>query len=766
MVNIFKKQLFFSLLLVLISAESHFGQPGKTTFPYISFFDGYVNFKIPPYDWGTPFNGDSLKQRAIELSTLMDSLGITHSVSWADKANTDGRSGINRNRKILDMHLEWSSFAPEVLGVETGKYLRAQGLDRNYYPFQIGGKSLHDLTFASNFGFGTELNSSVWFMNSNPELIPSWVGENVIGTDTTIFLNSGSFLVRKADPANRSGSTKKYMVYGKVNRVHFTNTGEQHYFSLKAMIGQNNLHDTTTVLKIQMMGVSSSGSNPSERLIELPVRKKDLSSTDMEWVTFTDTSFHFKEFGSVSVDKVIEVGILYEDIVSVYIDAVSIHDKLYQEFFNDSALRNKIKSQLNAKKKETGNQPLFETFYCDEPFMLTANVRKTYTEFVRGSMPSGKSFDLAGASGNFWRWHSHFDRVYASNTITGFYKNTFIFDHYPFKYGLKHGYEPGGQAEIQSALNDLIEYRGERVLPNNGQDDPYQYMGLLAAANGAQNFTLDLNDDIPLIHTIQVCGARNFNHAKRAFIPGGNDLRLQTRQEIEVQGNIALSFGAKGFMFYMIPTRVDYFPGSVAGMVTYGVFDDQNAVYNELSQNVAEARADKPQIPNSRYWALRNYIKSLRPIENWILRTSWVGTFCGNIQKNRISSLENWIYRVTTRLDTLAKGFDDISYTESGMLRLTKFNDPVSIEPDTLFLYVTNKLVDVSKDDSSASSRFVRVYLGNFGLTNKNLSLFDMSVAGNPVISSLKAGIPDSRRYFDVKISGGGGKLIMVAPSE
>jgi hypothetical protein len=41
------------------------------------------------------------------------------------------------------------------------------------------------------------------------------------------------------------------------------------------------------------------------------VRKGDLSSTNMEWITLTDPTFHFREYGAVSVDKIIEVGILY-----------------------------------------------------------------------------------------------------------------------------------------------------------------------------------------------------------------------------------------------------------------------------------------------------------------------------------------------------------------------------------------------------------------------------------------------------------------------
>ncbi|KAB2939704.1 MAG: hypothetical protein F9K14_19590, partial [Candidatus Methanoperedens sp.] len=461
----------------------------------------------------------------------MDSLGITHSVSWADQTSTV-QSDYNRKRNILDMHLEWSSFAPEYLGVETGKYLKAQGQDKNSYPFQVGEQSSFSLAKESNYGFGEENQSSVWFMNTHTDLVPSWVGTNVTGIDTTIEVSSGTYDVRKAVPSAKEDIVKYYMLYGKIGRILFTNTNEQHYISIRTMIEPNTLHDTTVILRVQLKIVPASGAQESggvfnpqlnshgpsksnnmesvpAKSFEMVVRKGDLSSTNMGWVTLTDTAFHFREYGAVSVAKVIEVGIRYEDKVTTYIDAISIHDQLYQEFFNDPVLRDTIKDQINAKKDIVGGNPLFETFYYDEPFMLTAQVRKSYTDFVREDMPSGKSFDLSGASGNYWRWHFRFDREYAKNDITGFYKNSLIFNHYPFSLALKHGYETGGQADVQAALNNLIEYRNERVLPS-GPEDPEQFMGLLTAIDAAQNFTPELYDDIPLIHTLQVSGARNF----------------------------------------------------------------------------------------------------------------------------------------------------------------------------------------------------------------------------------------------------------------
>lgn len=776
--KMYKLSLFLFLLLV---APSHiYGQMGKTVFPYISFFDGYVNYRIPPHNWGTPLNSDSLTLRAKELSSLMDSLGITHSVSWADSINTIP-SDFNRQRKILDMHLEWCKDTPEILGVETGKYIKAQGQDKNRYPFQIGGNSSFSLSPINNFGFGNENNSSVWFMNLHPDLIPAWVGTNVTGRDTILMLYSGELNVRKAVPSLKEEDVKSYMVYGKVNRIHFTNTGERHYISIRTMIEPNSLPDSTEVFRVRLKIVPASGyiaskdffetqkvdtstvanksnkKNPLVKTIEMIVRKGDISSTDMAWITFTHPDFHFREYGAVSVDKIIEVGILYANKVTTYIDAITFHDSLYEAFFNDPELRSTIKSQLNAKIAAVGGNPLFESFYYDEPVTLTADVRKFYTNLIRAKMPPGKNFDLSGAAGNYWRWHFRFDRYHAKNNVTGFYKNSLIINHYPFSLGLKRGHEPGGQKDIQFALNNLIEYKGERILPYNGNEDPDQFMGLVTAIDAAQNFGPELEEDIPLLQTVQVSAIRGFVPGISTYTTSPFGLRAPSTQEITVQANLGLSFGAKGFMFYMIPTRIDPW-----GMATYGVFDDKYNPYDESSNNVAKSRADNPQIPNSRYWALKDYIRSLKPIENWILRSTWVGAYSGDTQTYRRNARTNWIDAVYTKVNSTDDNFEKISYTETGMFHLTKFNNPNRIEPDTLFLYITNKLVNLSAHDSTASTRYVRVYLNDAGLNYTNYSVIDMNEVGQPIIASLSKGMPDSSCYFDTKITGGGGKLIMI----
>ncbi|MBZ0197796.1 MAG: hypothetical protein K8F28_10705, partial [Ignavibacteriaceae bacterium] len=831
------KKIIIILFALFLSCETLFAQIRDTTFPIIAFFDGYVSYKIPPFNWGKEFNAEGLKRSAETISEYFDSLGVTHSVSWADEVSTTP-SPLNRKRKILNMHLEWSKDYPHLLGKETGTYIKAQGQDREAYPFQIGGSSIFNISPDYNFGFGTKTSSSVWFNSTNPDLIPKWITPEIAGSDTTVYDNGEWVTVRFALPSGEIGEQttpnrnqvynqnqdqgydpnqnqkqdrgydpnqkqnqdlnqspdrelkkqikndengervltinsgfqgKKHIVYGKIFRMMFTNGNLQHYFAVKAKIDKRNYPDDTEVFRVQIrvLPASNNGSlaelpfdpethrgalspksnflpgedgdknskvadeknqqhteetsSPLLKDFEFIVRKRDFTSDGFQWITLTDPNLNFKEFGAVTVDKNIEIGILYSNLIPVQIDAISVHDELYQSFFYEKGAKETVRSQLKSFIDSLGSTELFGSFYDDEPFLLTANVRKEYTKMVRELAPGNKSFDIAGASGVYWRWHFGFDRTYAA-LPAGFYKNYFIFDNYPFQAGHPRGFQD--QTAVQKAIENFIEYKNERVLPRDetGREDPWQFMGLLTAIEAAKNFTPDLSDDIPLTSTIQVSGSRGFNPEKGEYVRGALDLRFPSKQEIALQGNLALSFGAKGFMFYMGTTRVDY------GMITFGLFDDATNPYNENSASLNKQRADNPQIPNERYWALKEFLESVKPIEKFILRTSWAGTFSGNTQTYRRSAGADWIARVNGKRANPQNGtgnygngaanpnggedfsvnnsnydpavnfgndtpFEKFSDTETGLLQLTRWNNFYQIEPDTIFLYITNKIV-------------------------------------------------------------------------
>lgn len=65
-----------------------------------------------------------------------------------------------------------------------------------------------------------------------------------------------------------------------------------------------------------------------------------------------------------------------------------------------------------------------------------------------------------------------------------------------------------------------------------------------------------------------------------SIVQGDHTRRAPTRDEIFAMGNMALAYGAKGFMYYMIPTRSADPAEGQTRWNTYGLFDDSLSVFN------------------------------------------------------------------------------------------------------------------------------------------------------------------------------------------
>jgi hypothetical protein len=120
----------------------------------------------------------------------MKDAGFTHSVTLMDNYSVDTNN--NPGIKIFDRHIEWSEITSLPIGGSNlpGKYIFSQGQEEDNYSFEIGDLSsitLNSLTKGENFGFGPNrrAQSSVWFMNTNSDFIPSWVNGNISGSIIT-----------------------------------------------------------------------------------------------------------------------------------------------------------------------------------------------------------------------------------------------------------------------------------------------------------------------------------------------------------------------------------------------------------------------------------------------------------------------------------------------------------------------------------------------------------------------------------------------------
>ncbi len=738
----------------------------------------------------------SVYGRVNSVYDLMKAAGITHTVTLLDNytSNPNNNPGI----KIFDRHIEWSSisFLPLSGSHKPGEYILSQGQEENNYSFEIGNNSSitpGSLTKANNFGFGPDggFQSSVWFMSNNSNLIPSWVSGNVDGYSFDDIDGDLPVTVRRATPNATGGGY--FMVYGIVNRMMFTRD-RRHYMKIKTKLDMSTLPPSTPVFTVRVKiksyvpttAAKTAGKqnvnpldtlsipvdSPPEVVFEMPVLKSAFASPgSYEWIEITHPYFRrnstFDEVG-----KEIEIGIFFENNIAVNVDKLVIQDQDYREYVSNPVLRNDIKSAINSNVNLYASNPLFESNYYDEPYMLTAKVRRDYQNILREG-PGGSRMDLNGATGGYWKWHLAFDIDKVTNN--SFYRHSMLYDWYPLKRNTPRGFgNPGNQVSLQKALDEMIVYRGEPVLKGSDHSlDQMQHMGYIPALDASQNFTADdLSDDIPLFHTIQVAASRIIEHnaGSYTYIANGDKLRAPSREEIHTMGNLAIAYGAKGLMFYMVPTRIPNISTADGSRVeaTYGLFDNPGNLYNDdENAQVCRSRGDLAQVGNYRYFAVKEFTEKIKGIEKFILRSHWVNGFTGETNTYRIPGNIQWIDSIKSE-NSITGTRDTKAWVEAGLFKYTtgSTQGAVSIIPDTILIYLVNRFCDETDTlISTTVKRDITVSLNHLNLAYSNYSVINLSDTTNPVIASLSEGMTDSLRKFTVSLYGGEGCMLMITPT-
>lgn len=790
-----KKFLIF-FIIAISTVSSIYCQPGKSYFPFISFFDHYVNARMGVEPWGRR-DTLSVYGRVNSVYDLMKAAGITHTVTLLDNytSNPNNNPGI----KIFDRHIEWSSisFLPLNGSHKPGEYILSQGQEENNYSFEIGNNSSitpGSLTKANNFGFGTDggFQSSVWFMNINSQMIPSFIGDSISGVTIDDEDNDATGIrVRRATPRVSGGGY--YMVYGIVNRMMFTRD-RQHYMKIKAKLDPGSLPDTTHIFTVKVKikpyvttttsktagkqnanpldTLSIPDDSPPEVVFEMPVLKSAfVSPGSYEWIEITHPYFR-RDSTFNEVGKEIEIGFFFENNIAVNVDKLVIQDQDYREYVSNPVLRNDIKSAINSNVNLYASNPLFESNYYDEPYMLTAKVRRDYQNILREG-PGGSRMDLNGATGGYWKWHLAFDIDKVTNN--SFYRHSLLYDWYPLKRNTPRGFgNPGNQVVLQKAFDEMIVYRGEPVLKGSDDSlDQMQHMGYIPALDASQNFTADdLSDDIPLFHTIQVAASRIIerNAGSYTYIANDHKLRAPSREEIHTMGNLAIAYGAKGLMFYMVPTRIPNISTADGSRVeaTYGLFDNLGNLYNDdENAQVCRSRGDLEQVGNYRYFAVKEFTGKIKGIEKFILRSHWVNGFTGETNTHRIPGNIQWIDSIKSE-NSITGTRDTKAWVEAGLFKYTTVSTQgaVSIIPDTILIYLVNRFCDETDTVSNTTvKRDITVSLKPLNLPYSNYSVINLSDTTNPVIASLSDGMIDPLRKFTVSLHGGEGCMLMITPT-
>jgi hypothetical protein len=759
-------------------------------FPFISFFDHYVNARMGVELWG---RGTTLGVygQVKSVYDLMKDAGITHTVTLLNDYTADPNN--NPGIKIYDRHIEWSAISTLPIGGSNkpGEYILSQGQEEDNYSFEIGENSsinVNSLTKSKNFGFGPNggFGSSVWFMNNHLSLMPSLLDEDIIGIPFDDVDNGTPIKVRRATPQATGGG---YMVYGIVNRMMFTRD-RQHYMKIKAKLDINNLLPETPVFTVKVKikpyaniisdphggrqninpvdTLNIPDDSPQDVEFEMPVLREDFTSPGTyEWIEITHTDFRrnsdFNEVG-----KEIEVAIYFENNIAVNIDKIVIQDQDYREYASNATLRGVITYAINQKINSFISNPIFESNYYDEPYMLTGRVRRDYQNILRTGT-GRERMDLNGATGGAWKWNLQFDQEKVSANF--FYRHSLLYDWYPLKRPVPSG--SIDQAWLQHAFDVMIIYKDQPILQTVDHSlDEMQHMGYIPAVEASQNYSPDLNDDIPLFHTIQVAASRIIEHNAGLFtyIANNDKLRAPSREEIHTMGNLAIAYGAKGLMFYMVPTLIPMFNTLYNGKqveATYGLFDSQGSLYDDdPNADVCKSRADLPQIGNYRYFAVKEFTEKIGGIASYILRSYWVNGYnAANMSHRVLGNL--WINEITSKKTETGEA-DPIPYIEAGLFKYTTeaVQGTAVIVPDTILLYLVNRFCDDDDTDISTTvQRDITVKLNNLGLSYNNYTVINLSEPTHPIVASLSEGMQAENRSFTVSLSGGEGCMIMITPT-
>ncbi|MBK6679051.1 MAG: T9SS type A sorting domain-containing protein [Ignavibacteriales bacterium] len=232
---------------------------------------------------------------------------------------------------------------------------------------------------------------------------------------------------------------------------------------------------------------------------------------------------------------------------------------------------------------------------------------------------------------------------------------------------------------------------------------------------------------------------------------GPHSRRAPTYDEIMAQGNLALAYGAKGFMYYMIPTRTGAGVAGDTSWNTYGLFDDSAAVYD--SSNSGAGLVQDPshnQVPNHRYRAVKDFISSISLIDTVFLGLKWIN---GKSWHLAYTGPTPWLDNVVTKYPGFQS--DDITpYVETG--EFVEFGETAE-DADERYVYLVNRRCN--KQSTSTGDDYSDRYI-TFKVTR-----FKDYV--NYKITNLKNNDVYFRTYnqtMSIYLAAGGGTLLKIEP--
>ncbi len=670
-------------------------------------------------------------------------LGLTNLV-------TDGMYNLsitdsNNTFLLNDMGFAWkhdpSLLVPRYF--KPAEFMRALGHVHSKYPLEFGGTVAPTIAPDRNFGFTVAASDATCYWGMRSEYKP--VDMKPTGDNTTDNTISG----RHDSRLSLYGTDDEgVMLWGMIPWTQMADPRLRYKMRILLRIADN---DTT--YEKDGIGVFTGplGTNlPPPTQIEprrnfftepeeIPIESVGMYQVFKNNELPENDDYYWIETNSFSVSQDLNLAfhVYWYGNLTVYIDKITFVSEEFKRLYIpdlDTLLMDSIFTELETiYPASITDSARFQSFYFDEPFQLSAEYRKDLQAEVFSKATSNNNLEINGATGAVPGYFHHFDIKWASPTENRL-KNYLLYNLYPI--GATTNYT---QEHVQGILNTIVNYR----VYNFGDDAPYQFSGLRSAQLGAQRYNTEETDDIPLVMTLGV-------HSEQYVV--GDDLsaytvtrthtrRAPTYDEIFAQGNLSLAYGAKGFMYYMVPTRANAGTVQYPSWNTFGLFDDETAVYD--SSNSGPGLVQDPaenQIPNHRFSAVRDFIASTALIDSVLLKLKWKDAKGWNRTE---SCSVNWINSVTTALDSNITQVDATPMVETGYFE--EYNT-TGYNPNAKYLYVVNKRCN--SNINGESSRYVAMEV-NFEVFEgrNNLKFTDLKTGriyykatGGDVVVFLKPG--------------------------
>ena len=428
-----KKVLFFLLLPVIIYSQA--GIPDNV-FHKIGFQDYYYLWIASGKQFDQMPNNDF-------YYPLMDSLGLTHIVTYADPRALNNGQGI----KLMDSRIEiWghdsglNDFWPMVYGYSSGNY-------SNSLPYEIGGPVASQTLKGDYWGIGNPAETSYWFRDSRTDHSAGDIDNN-----------GGAITVIRFE---KDIDQPDVMIKSNIIPNHQTNTyilpqyDQKYKVGIRAKIAtisggnDNDIVATITVTEVGWQNIVI----PPDKLSKIDTlsfskTRALLYSSNITAGQLTDTytDLTFAPFYKTDANMALEILIDWKNTRTMSVDKIWVFDNYYEKLFytdptvSETNISNKISLKLNLNNEF--NNSNYYHLYMDEPAPLQ-NRSYDKVSSISSNLPNGKYMNAAN-----WAFPE------SELAVENYFRrpNYVSIDYYPFG---NIGY---GTTEVQTSLDNLIAY--------------------------------------------------------------------------------------------------------------------------------------------------------------------------------------------------------------------------------------------------------------------------------------------------------------------